>query len=154
MLEVKVSWRLLSIGELARRAGVATSALRYWDELGLHPAPARISDQWHYPESAVALVGVILLLSDIGFTLAEQKAVALDEWRRLARRKVPRTPKSGSLQLPSREPRRCVFTPEFFKTKLGGDKNIVGRRLDAESPSEQDPRRTNDGHCQRALHSP
>jgi DNA-binding transcriptional MerR regulator len=45
VLEVKVSWRLLSIGELARRAGVATSALRYWDELGLHPAPARISDQ-------------------------------------------------------------------------------------------------------------
>lgn len=89
-----MSDRLLTIGELARRAGVATSALRYWEELGLLPAPARISGQRRYPESAVELVGVILLLRDVGFTLAEQKAflasrdVALDEWRRLARRKL------------------------------------------------------------------
>ena len=88
-----MSERLLTIGELARRAGVATSALRYWEELGLLPAPARISGQRRYPESAVALVGVILLLRDVGFTLAETKALgasrggALDEWRRLARRK-------------------------------------------------------------------
>jgi MerR family redox-sensitive transcriptional activator SoxR len=88
-----MSERLLTIGELARRAGVATSALRYWEELGLLPAPVRISGQRRYPESAVALVGVILLLRDVGFTLAETKALgssrggALDEWRRLARRK-------------------------------------------------------------------
>ena len=88
-----MSERLLTIGELARRAGVATSALRYWEDLGLLPAPARISGQRRYPESAVALVGVILLLRDVGFSLAEQKAlmasrgVALNEWRRLARRK-------------------------------------------------------------------
>ena len=89
-----MSERLLTIGELARRAGVATSALRYWEELGLLPAPARISGQRRYPESAVARVGVILLLRDVGFSLAEQKAlvasrgVALDEWRRLAQRKL------------------------------------------------------------------
>jgi len=35
-----MSERLLTIGELARRAGVATSALRYWEELGLLPAAA------------------------------------------------------------------------------------------------------------------
>jgi hypothetical protein len=39
-------------------------------------------------------------------------------------------------------------------TKLGGDNNMDGRRLDAGSTSEEDPRRTNDGHGQRALHSP
>jgi MerR family redox-sensitive transcriptional activator SoxR len=89
-----MSERLLTIGELAHRAGVATSALRYWEELGLLPAPARISGQRRYPESAVALVGVILLLGDVGFSLTERKAlvasrsVALDEWRRLARRKL------------------------------------------------------------------
>ena len=89
-----MSERLLTIGELARRGGVATSALRYWEELGLLPAPARISGQRRYPDSAVALVGVILLLSDVGFSLAEQKAfmasrgVAPDEWRRLARHKL------------------------------------------------------------------
>jgi DNA-binding transcriptional MerR regulator len=93
-LEVEMSERLLTIGELAHRAGVATSAVRYWEELGLLPAPARISGQRRYPEAAVGLVGMILLLRDVGFSLAEQKAfmaprgVALDEWRRLARRKL------------------------------------------------------------------
>jgi MerR-like DNA binding protein len=57
-----MSDRLLTIGELARRAGVATSALRYYEELGLLPTAARISGQRRYPESAVGLVGIILLL--------------------------------------------------------------------------------------------
>jgi DNA-binding transcriptional MerR regulator len=85
---------LLTIGELARRAGVTASALRYYEELGLLPAPARISGQRRYPESAARLVGAILLYSDAGFTLAEQKALiasrtsAPGEWDRLARRKL------------------------------------------------------------------
>ena len=93
-LEVKMSDRLLTIGELARRAGVATSALRFYEELGLLPAPARVSGQRRYPESAVALVGVILLLRDVGFSLAEEKAlmgsraVEPDGWRPLAQRKL------------------------------------------------------------------
>ncbi len=86
--------QLLSIGELARRVGVATSALRYYEELGLLGAPARISGQRRYPESAVGIVGAILLLRDVGFSLAEQQAlmasrtIAPDEWQRLARRKL------------------------------------------------------------------
>jgi DNA-binding transcriptional MerR regulator len=84
----------LTIGELARRTGVATSALRYWEELGLLPAPARVSGQRRYPQSAVGLVGVILLLQDVGFTLREARALiasrssALDGWRESARRKL------------------------------------------------------------------
>jgi DNA-binding transcriptional MerR regulator len=66
---------LLTIGELARRAGVAASALRYYEELGLLPAPARISGQRRYPESAARVVGAILLYRDAGFTLAELKAL-------------------------------------------------------------------------------
>jgi len=66
---------MLSIGELARRAGVTASALRYYEQLGLLPAPARISGQRRYPESAARLVGVILLYRDAGFTLAGQKAL-------------------------------------------------------------------------------
>jgi DNA-binding transcriptional MerR regulator len=89
-----MSSRPLTIGELARRAGVAPSALRYWEELGLLPAPARISGQRRYPESTVGLVGIILVLRDAGFSLAEQKAllatraVAPTEWRRLVQRKL------------------------------------------------------------------
>jgi MerR family copper efflux transcriptional regulator len=86
--------RLLTIGERARRTGVAPSALRYYEELGLLPAPERISGQRRYSESAIGFVGIIRLLSDVGFSLAEQKAFmaaqagAPHEWRRLARRKL------------------------------------------------------------------
>jgi len=73
--EVNTPGCLLSIGELARRAGVTASALRYYEQLGLLPAPARISGQRRYPESAARLVGVILLYRDAGFTLAGQKAL-------------------------------------------------------------------------------
>ncbi|HYZ03125.1 MAG TPA: MerR family transcriptional regulator [Candidatus Binatia bacterium] len=91
-----MSDQLLTIGELARRAGVAASALRYYEEVGLLPAPVRVSGQRRYPESAVELVGIVLLLRDVGFSLAEQKAllasraVAPDEWRELARHKLGR----------------------------------------------------------------
>jgi DNA-binding transcriptional MerR regulator len=70
-----VSDRLLTIGELARRAGVATSALRYYEERGLLPTAARISGQRRYPESAVGLVGIILLLRDVGFSLEDVPTV-------------------------------------------------------------------------------
>lgn len=92
--EVNTPGGLLTIGELARRTGVATSALRYYEEIGLLPAPARVSGQRRYPESAARLVGMILLYSDAGFTLTEQKALMTPrkstsgEWRQLARRKL------------------------------------------------------------------
>jgi DNA-binding transcriptional MerR regulator len=84
----------LTIGELARTSGVATSALRYWEELGLLPTPARVSGQRRYPASAVGLVGLILSLRDVRFTLRELKALiasrsdGLDAWRELAQRKL------------------------------------------------------------------
>lgn len=73
---------------------MTTSTLRYYEELGLLPQPARISGQRRYPESAARLVGAILLYRDAGFTLAEQKTLmasdkdASGEWSRLARRKL------------------------------------------------------------------
>jgi DNA-binding transcriptional MerR regulator len=91
--EVNPAGDLLTIGELARRAGVSTSALRYYEELGLLPQPARTSGQRRYPASAARLVGTILLYRDAGFTLAEQRALMAgpgggDDQRRLMRRKL------------------------------------------------------------------
>ncbi|MGD0246807.1 MAG: MerR family DNA-binding transcriptional regulator [Streptosporangiaceae bacterium] len=92
--EVNPPGDLITIGELARRAGVTASALRYYEELGLLPPPARISGQRRYPGSAARQVAAILLYSDAGFTLAEQKALmasrtgAPGEWNRLARHKL------------------------------------------------------------------
>ena len=93
--EANMPGRLLTIGELARRAGVATSALRYWEEIGLLPAAARVSGQRRYPQSAAELVGVILLLRDVGFSLAEQKAF-------LASRAASRAAQARRAQRPDR----------------------------------------------------
>ncbi|MGW6494993.1 MerR family transcriptional regulator [Nonomuraea angiospora] len=92
-LDVKPD-ELLTIGELARATGVATSALRYWEEHGLLPAPTRVSGQRRYPVSAMAIVGLILSLQDIGFSLRELKGLITsryedaDAWRELHQRKI------------------------------------------------------------------
>jgi MerR family redox-sensitive transcriptional activator SoxR len=38
----------LSIGEVARRTGVPASALRYYEDAGLLPAPRRVSGRRRY----------------------------------------------------------------------------------------------------------
>jgi DNA-binding transcriptional MerR regulator len=86
--------QLMTIGELARRTGVAPSALRYYEELGLLPPACRTAGQRRYDASAVDRVGMILLLRDVGFSLSEMKALmaarsqSLDAWRELARIKL------------------------------------------------------------------
>ena len=129
---------MLTIGELARRAGVAPSALRYWEELGLLPAPARISGQRRYLASAVELVGIILLLRDVGFSLAEQRAfvasrgAAPDAWRRLARRKLAeldahiadaraaREALAHALRCPHEDVRQCPTFRGLVAARLAG----------------------------------
>jgi DNA-binding transcriptional MerR regulator len=87
---------LLTIGELAERTGVARSALRYYGELELLHPMARQSGQRRYDEGAVAVVGVILLLQDAGFSLSEIRQImgpgparpGSDPWRDLAASKL------------------------------------------------------------------
>ncbi len=89
-----MSGQVLTIGELAHRTGVAVSALRYYEQIGLMPPASRVSGQRRYPASAVQLVGVILLLREVGFSLREIKALMAPRphsavgWRELARHKI------------------------------------------------------------------
>jgi DNA-binding transcriptional MerR regulator len=77
--------QVLTIGDLARRTGVATTALRYYDELGLVSPAARSGGQRRYDDAAVRQVGVVLLLRDLGFTLAEIARLMGGEPDRLGR---------------------------------------------------------------------
>lgn len=83
----------LTIGELARRTGVTTSALRYYDERGLVRPTRRVSGHRRYAVDAVAAVGVVRYLQEVGFTLAETKRLIASRkrspvaWRGLAIRK-------------------------------------------------------------------
>lgn len=85
---------LVAIGELARRTGVATSALRYYERIGLLPPAERVSQRRHYPPSTAERVALIRLYQDAGFTLAEiapMIATVRQErqaWGRLAERKI------------------------------------------------------------------
>ncbi len=61
----------LTIGELARRAGVRTSALRYYEDVGVLPVARRVSGQRRYAPEALQRVAVVQVAQEAGFTLAE-----------------------------------------------------------------------------------
>jgi DNA-binding transcriptional MerR regulator len=62
---------LVPIGELARRTGVATSALRYYERIGLLSPAERIGRRRHYQASSAERVALIRVYQDAGFTLEE-----------------------------------------------------------------------------------
>jgi MerR family redox-sensitive transcriptional activator SoxR len=65
----------LLIGEVARRAGVRPSAIRYYESIGLLPEPQRLSGRRRYPEE------ILRTLSVIG--AAQRAGLSLDEVREL-----------------------------------------------------------------------
>jgi DNA-binding transcriptional MerR regulator len=85
---------LVPIGELARRTGVATSALRYYERIGLLPPAERAGQRRQYPPSSADHVALIRLYQDAGFTLAEigrllaAKSRGRPDWNRLAEHKI------------------------------------------------------------------
>lgn len=87
----------LTIGEVARRAGVRTSALRYYEEAGILPPAPRINGRRHYNEDLVSLIEVAKFAQSVGFTLAEIRQLFSGmegrkdlriHWRPLARAKL------------------------------------------------------------------
>lgn len=87
----------LTIGEVAKRAGMRTSALRYYEEVGVLPPAERISGQRRYDEAVLARLAVVQLAQEVGFSVAEIRSlvdgfadtgVASARWQELARRKL------------------------------------------------------------------
>jgi MerR family redox-sensitive transcriptional activator SoxR len=86
--------RLLTIGELAARTGVATSALRFYEERGLIHAERTGSGHRRYWRVMARRVAFILFAQRVGLTLEEirveleklpsGRAPSGDEWARLS----------------------------------------------------------------------
>src|SRR5262245_50052618 len=79
------------IGEVAERTGLATSAIRYYEQRGLIPRARRVAGRRQFDEKDLAPLLVVQLAIDAGFTLAETRQLVSefgrDRWRRLAEKK-------------------------------------------------------------------
>jgi MerR family transcriptional regulator, redox-sensitive transcriptional activator SoxR len=85
----------LPIGEIARRAGLRTSAVRYYERVGLLRPAARAGGQRRYDSSALHRLSAIRLAKRAGFTLDEIKRLFEAErrpggagWRALVESKL------------------------------------------------------------------
>src|SRR5947208_1903992 len=64
----------LTIGELAQRTGVATSALRFYEERGLIHAARNTSGHRRYPRAVARRVAFIAFAQRLGLSLEEIRA--------------------------------------------------------------------------------
>jgi MerR family transcriptional regulator, redox-sensitive transcriptional activator SoxR len=86
---------LLTIGEVARRSGVAASALRFYEERGLIASERAGSGHRRYPRPVLRRIAFIVFAQRIGLSLDEigaelarlppERAPNRRDWSRLAR---------------------------------------------------------------------
>jgi MerR family transcriptional regulator, redox-sensitive transcriptional activator SoxR len=95
---MEASMDALNIGELARSVGINTSAIRYYESIGLLPKPPRQSGWRKYDPAIVDRLKVIHTAREVGFSLEEihtllyrflKTAQPSSRWQKLARRKLP-----------------------------------------------------------------
>lgn len=87
----------LTIGEVARHAGLHTSAIRYYEDIGILPRPERTHGHRRYTPRVFQQLALIQLARAAGFTIAEIQTLVsgFDEtaplgvrWRTLAEQKL------------------------------------------------------------------
>jgi MerR family transcriptional regulator, redox-sensitive transcriptional activator SoxR len=76
---------VLTIGEMAARSGVATSALRFYEAEGLIASERTAAGHRRYPRSVLRRVAFIVFAQRVGLSLEEIRA----ELARLPRNRVP-----------------------------------------------------------------
>ncbi len=92
----------MSIGEVARKAGVRTSALRYYERIGLLPRAGRENGRRRYDgealREALDRLAVVRVAQQAGFTISEIRTLLdgfsedtppSERWRVLAQDKLP-----------------------------------------------------------------
>jgi MerR family redox-sensitive transcriptional activator SoxR len=85
---------LLTIGEVARRSGVASSALRFYEERGLIASERAGSGHRRYPRHVLRRIAFVVFAQRVGLTLDEigaelarlpaDRAPTRDDWSRLS----------------------------------------------------------------------
>src|SRR5258707_5740873 len=87
----------LTIGEVAQYAGVNTSAIRYYESVGLLLPPKRVNGYRRYDPSVLKRLGLLQLLRQAGFGIRELQilfsglntgATTSTKWQTLAAEKI------------------------------------------------------------------
>jgi len=86
----------MSIGEVARRMGLRSSAIRYYERLGLIPKAPRQSGRRQYDDRALERLAMVRFAQHVGFSIAEIKVLLggvegrppTERWRKLATEKA------------------------------------------------------------------
>ena len=87
-----------TIGEIAQRAGIRTSAIRYYESVGLLPVAERVSGQRRYGEDVLTCLTLVRMAQEAGFRIDEIRTLLGGfpddtppsvRWQDLARRKLP-----------------------------------------------------------------
>ena len=87
----------LTIGDVAHRAGVRPSAIRYYESVGVLPEPRRVNGRRRYGPAVLTRLTVVRMAQEAGFTVAEIRELlhgfpddttAPVRWRALAERKI------------------------------------------------------------------
>ncbi len=87
----------LTIGTVPKRAGLRTSAIRYYESAGVLPPPQRESGQRRYAQDVFVRLAVIRAARKLDFSMAEIRELfhafpddttSSDRWHTLAARKV------------------------------------------------------------------
>src|SRR5215470_2230247 len=87
----------LTISDVAKQAGIRTSAIRYYESMGLLPPPPRVSGQRRYQQDILRRLAFIQAAQSVGCSVADIRTLLqeLDEdtplsarWQSLAQRKL------------------------------------------------------------------
>ena len=87
----------MTIGEVARRAGVRSSAIRYYEQVKLLPDPERVGGKRRYEEGVLRRLALVGGAKRAGFTLGEIHTLlhgfpagtgASERWQALASEKL------------------------------------------------------------------
>jgi MerR family redox-sensitive transcriptional activator SoxR len=87
----------LTIGEVAQRAGLRASAIRYYESVEILPAPRRINGHRRYDSRVFERLAIIQMAQQAGFTVSEIRTLfngfttetpASVRWQELASQKL------------------------------------------------------------------
>jgi len=82
----------MQIGELANRAGVQASAIRYYESIGLLAPQRRVGGWRVFGDDALERLTVIAFAKEVGFTLRDIRELfsgfKVSRWKPLATRKI------------------------------------------------------------------